>query len=124
MDKYVYRTTAVFISFAVIRKNQNMFPGDLESGPEVRRHGMKSFEENTHAFIVRVWLEPRELEGAAPECRWVIEHVPSGERRYLKDLSEAEIFISTCLRGMCSEQSKNKRPWSWLEFLKSCFFLK
>jgi hypothetical protein len=85
---------------------------------------MKSFEDTTHAFVVRFWLEPRELEGAAPEWRGVIEHVPSGERRYLKELNEAEIFISTCLRGMCPEQTKNKRPRGWLEFLKSCFFLK
>ena len=54
---------------------------------------MKSFEENTHAFVVRVWLEPRELEGAAPEWRGVIEHVPSGERRYLRDLDEIQVFI-------------------------------
>lgn len=85
---------------------------------------MKSFEDNTHAFIVRVWLEPREIDGATPEWRGVIEHVPSGERRYLKDLSEAEMFIAACLKVICPERSKNKRSRHWLEFLKSCFFLK
>ncbi|MCP4623543.1 MAG: hypothetical protein GY850_08435 [bacterium] len=55
---------------------------------------MKSFDENTHSFIVRIRLEPRELEGAEPELRGEIEHVASGKVRYLKDLGEIAIFIA------------------------------
>ena len=61
---------------------------------------MKSFSENTHSFIVRIWLEPRDLEGAEPQLRGEIEHVPSSERRYLKDLSEIAFFIAPYLGEM------------------------
>jgi hypothetical protein len=47
-----------------------------------------SLTDNTQVFILRVWRETREIEGAAPEWRGVIEHVPSGERRYFKNLDE------------------------------------
>ena len=56
---------------------------------------MASFEDNTQVFIVRVWLERREIEGVAAEWRGVVEHVPSGERRYLKDLDDLAV-ISRC----------------------------
>ena len=49
---------------------------------------MLLFEDNTHVFIVRIWLEPREIEGAEPERRGVIEHLPTGARRYIRDLKE------------------------------------
>ena len=55
---------------------------------------MGSFEENTHSFIVRIWLEPREIEGAVPLWRGVIEHVRSGERRHLQDPKDVMDFIA------------------------------
>ena len=58
---------------------------------------MKSFDENNHSFIVRVWLEPRELDGAEPEWRGEIEHVANGERRGLKDLDDVTFFIALYL---------------------------
>jgi hypothetical protein len=36
---------------------------------------MNSIKEITHAFIVRIWIEPRETRGAEPIWRGVIEHV-------------------------------------------------
>lgn len=66
---------------------------------------MKSFEDNTHSFVVRVWLEPREIEGAAPVWRGVIEHVQSGKRRYLKNLNEITGFITSCIPGMRREMN-------------------
>ncbi len=41
-------------------------------------------EELTHVFIVRFWREPRELETVPPEWRGVVEHVKSGERRFVQ----------------------------------------
>jgi hypothetical protein len=55
--------------------------------------------QTTYVFIVRVWREPREIEGAAPICRGVIEHVPSGERQALGDLESILGFISACIQG-------------------------
>ena len=36
---------------------------------------MKSTKEIIHAFIVRIWIEPRETKGAEPIWRGVILHV-------------------------------------------------
>jgi len=56
-------------------------------------------EENTHVFIVRIWCERREIEGRMPTWRGMIEHVPSGERRYFKDLDEIHGFIAPICNG-------------------------
>jgi SpoVK/Ycf46/Vps4 family AAA+-type ATPase len=47
---------------------------------------MASFEENTYVFIVRVWLERREIPGAVPIRRGVVENLSGGERRFFTDL--------------------------------------
>lgn len=49
--------------------------------------------EDTTSYIVRVWIEHREIEGAPVEWRGSIEHVPSGMTRYLTDLDELGRFI-------------------------------
>lgn len=51
------------------------------------------FEDNASAFIVRVWLEHREVEAAPVEWRGSVEHVASGRVRYLTDLAEIAQFI-------------------------------
>ena len=63
---------------------------------------MNSFEANSHSFIVRFWLEPREIEDAKPHWRGVIEHVETGEKLYLKNLNEIKAFIGAYLPGMCT----------------------
>ena len=55
---------------------------------------MSLSKDNTHVFIVRIWWEPREIEGAIPKWRGMIEHVPGDKRRYLEDLDEIIAFIS------------------------------
>ncbi len=67
---------------------------------------MDNREDNSHAFIVRFWLEPRELENARPIWRGRIEHVASGRRRYLKGLDEINVFIESYVPGMASERSE------------------
>jgi hypothetical protein len=61
---------------------------------ETDRVPMTSFDENTQAFIVRFWRERREIEAAMPEWRGVVEHVRSGDRRYLKSFEELVQFIA------------------------------
>jgi hypothetical protein len=78
---------------------------------------MKSFEENTHAFVVRVWLEPREIDGAPPEWRGVIEHVPSGERRYLRNLDDIAVFISSYARGAVGKFQNCRSLHQWIKRL-------
>ena len=57
-------------------------------------------EDNAAAYIVRVWLEHREVEGAALEWRGSIEHVASGRTKYLTDLEELATFIRPFLKAM------------------------
>lgn len=52
---------------------------------------------NNHSFIVRFWLEPRELDNARPIWRGVVEHVATGEKLYLKNLEEVKQFIVSYL---------------------------
>jgi len=54
-----------------------------------------SFEANSHSFIVRFWVEPREIEDAKPVWRGVVEHVSSGRKLYLKNLKEIKAFIES-----------------------------
>lgn len=58
------------------------------------------FEDNAAAYIVRVWLEHREVEGAPVAWRGSIEHVASGKVRYLTNLDEIARFIRPFLEAM------------------------
>lgn len=55
---------------------------------------------NRRAFIIRIWREPREIEGALPEWRGVIESTHDNQRRYLKSLDEIIAFIAPYLDKM------------------------
>ena len=61
---------------------------------------MESTEDYTHAFIVRYWLEPREIQGERPLWRGMIEHVPTGRQFALKGLDEVTAFIESYLPGI------------------------
>lgn len=50
-----------------------------------------------HAFIVKLWLEHREIEGANPEWRGRIDHVQSGKRIYFRDTAKILQFIRSFL---------------------------
>lgn len=63
-------------------------------------HAIVLFDEETSAFIVRVWIEQREIRGAPVEWRGSIEHVASGRIKYVTDLSEIGRFIRPFLEGM------------------------
>jgi hypothetical protein len=68
---------------------------DLEPG-----FRMNDSEDSDHAFIIRIWKENRELEGASPGWRGVIEHVSTGKRRYLQELAHIIAFIIPYLEEM------------------------
>ena len=55
------------------------------------------FEVNTHPFIVKVWLEETAQQAGWATWRGHITHVPSGERRDLKNLDDITVFISSYL---------------------------
>ena len=56
-------------------------------------------QETSHTFIARFWLEPREIKGAKPIWRGVVEHVASGQRRYLENLDEIKEFVTAHLQN-------------------------
>ncbi len=74
-----------------------------------------SIEENTQIFIVRIWREPREIARAAPAWRGVIEHVPSREKSYLRDLDEIPALIAPYLESMGLKLGLRWRVMRWLK---------
>ena len=58
---------------------------------------MNSFEANSHSFILRFWVEPREIKDDRPVWRGVVEHVSTGKKMYLKNLEEIKVFINSYL---------------------------
>lgn len=58
---------------------------------------MTATYDDRHVFIVRIWFEPREIKGEAPQLRGSVEHVPSGERRSVKAPEEVMAFMARFL---------------------------
>ena len=50
-------------------------------------------EKKSHAFIVRVWVEPREILGASPQWRGSVQEVFSGEQRYFDSFEQMIHFM-------------------------------
>ena len=57
-------------------------------------------ESWAHSFIVKVWLEEVATRSKTGKWRGRIIHVPGGEHRYLKDLTDIARFIAPYLRTM------------------------
>ena len=53
--------------------------------------------ERTHVFVIRLWIEPREIPGLTPEWRAMIEHVLTGQRRYVRSLEEIQTYLAAYL---------------------------
>jgi hypothetical protein len=76
---------------------------------------LESFEEDTQVFIVRFWRESRELEGAHPIWRGSVEHMPSGQRIYVKNFKEVERVMSSFV----PREELNEKISGWRNKLKS-----
>ena len=79
---------------------------------------MASLAEHTHAFLVRIWREPRDAPDAPPEWRGSIEHLPSGARRYVNDLDGLIDFITPYLKSMggrIAERGWEQRCLAWIQ---------
>jgi hypothetical protein len=57
-------------------------------------------ESKVHSFVVKLWLEESGDEPARIDWHGYITHVPGGERRYLKRLSDVSDFIARYLEEM------------------------
>jgi hypothetical protein len=58
-----------------------------------------SEETESHAFVVRIWLEEVSASGRAL-WRGHITHVPSGRRRYVQRLGDITTFIAPYVDAM------------------------
>lgn len=55
---------------------------------------MTHLDDRTLVFIIRIWLERRELDQAPPIWRGMVEHLETGQRRYIKDLAEIQAIVA------------------------------
>jgi hypothetical protein len=58
------------------------------------------YKDTANAYIVRIWIERRELVDAPVQWRGSIEHLASGRVKYLTDLNELVWFIRPYLAAM------------------------
>jgi hypothetical protein len=54
---------------------------------------MDTPESNVHSFIVKLWLEGADDETDPAAWHGFITHVPSGQRRYLREFGDILGFI-------------------------------
>lgn len=88
--------------------------------PNQPTHGasVDLLEANTHSFIVKIWLEETMAETGQATWRGHITHVPSGQRRYLKNLSDVTAFIEPYLQQM-GVRLRNRWPLAdWLRRIR------
>lgn len=52
-----------------------------------------------HAFLLRLWVEPREVAGAPPRVRAWVQHLTTGEERNVGDAEELVLFVAERIPG-------------------------
>jgi hypothetical protein len=94
--------------------NSDRGEGQLPSNHVAEDDDLDMFEANTHPFVVKVWLEETAAEAGRARWRGYIIHVPSGERRYIEDLEEIDVFIASYLEEMGVDLDLGQRVRQWL----------
>lgn len=79
---------------------------------------IEHFEFRRHSFIVKVWLEDADRQHGPAEWRGHITHVPSGARRYVRELKQISAFIGTYLKEMGARVDTGSRVAQWLKGLR------
>lgn len=51
-------------------------------------------EHRNHAFIVRIWFEPRESSNLPVQWKGTVQHVASNRQRYFNHLEQLIAFIA------------------------------
>ena len=75
---------------------------------------MELSEPRAHSFVVRIWREGGDSAADKVTWRGHISHVPSGRRRYIKDLAEIAAFIKPYLAEMGVPVNFRGRIQRWL----------
>jgi len=55
---------------------------------------MKSLDERSHTFVVRIWQERRDLADAVPMWRGRVDDIKSGSRAYFTSLPQLMDYLS------------------------------
>jgi hypothetical protein len=71
-------------------------------------------EATTHSFIIKIWLEEVADETGDVTWRGHITHVPSGMRRYLRDLDDVTDFILIYLEAIGVRPRRLVRLRRWV----------
>lgn len=61
---------------------------------------MRTMRDITHAFIIRLWIEPSELNDTQPVWRGMIEHVEGKQRLYFDHLDKMRIYFANYLNEL------------------------
>ena len=80
-----------------------------------------SLGDNTHVFIMRIWREPREVEGAEPEWRGVVEYLATGDKSYFNSLDTLLAFLVEKSGAQMQARSaqRPRQPLHWLRRLQA-----
>lgn len=76
---------------------------------------MDLVEPGTQSFIVKIWVEDCAEETSQGVWHGHITHIPGHERRYLKDLSEIQNFITPYLETMGVKPGRRWRFRHWFK---------
>ena len=71
-------------------------------------------EQQTHSFIVKIWLEETTREAGKARWRGSITHVPGGERQMVGTVAEIGNFVARYLTAMGVRVEMQRRIWQWL----------
>ena len=74
-------------------------------------------EPNAQSFIVKVWVEDSAGKNGRGVWHGHITHVPSYQRRYLKNLDEIKDFIAPHLAEMGVKLTRRWQLRDWLKHL-------
>lgn len=72
-------------------------------------------DEPVQSFIVRIWLE-HSGEDQEPQWRGSVQHVRSGEKRYVDDMEEIVAFLTSHVGAIGVAGAR--RPCSWWRRLR------
>jgi hypothetical protein len=72
-------------------------------------------DSEVHSFIIKLWLEQSSEEDGSVTWHGYITHVPSGSRRYLKDLDGIIAFVTPYLKPVGVKDGMRHRVSRWLK---------
>jgi hypothetical protein len=72
-------------------------------------------ESTLHSFIIKLWLEGDCGKSEPNVWRGYITHVPTGDRRYLKRLSDIADFVQEYLDDTQGRKDLRSRARNWIK---------